>query len=217
MGSFEKLGILVIVVIIVMILAVAIYQWGGTEDPIPAGAGFGSRTQSGTEMRIQGSAEKQVRAKYYIPDTDTDTDEAGGAGLAVATRNTWAGDIPKFHRVRPGDVVWKLVVKHWRLKESFSDAITRDNPDLDMKRLRPGQVIRIPNPKAYRIAPAKRKSPAVDRRNLRRYEVQEGDSLGSIAQQHLGRASRYGEIVELNPGLKPRNLKPGQKIFLPRK
>ena len=29
MGSFEKLGILVIVVIIVMILAVAIYQWGG--------------------------------------------------------------------------------------------------------------------------------------------------------------------------------------------
>jgi nucleoid-associated protein YgaU len=84
-------------------------------------------------------------------------------------------------------------------------------------RLRPGQVIRIPNPKAYRIAPARQKSPPVDRRNLRQYEVQEGDSLGSIAQQHLGRASRYGEIVELNPGLKPRNLKPGQKIFLPRK
>ncbi len=215
MGSFEKLGILVIVVIIVMILAVAIYQWGGTEDPIPAGAGFGSRAQSGTEMRIKGSAEKRVREKYYVPDTDTD--EAGGAGLAVATRNTWAGDIPKFHRVRHGDVVWKLVVNHWRLKESFSDAITRANPDLDMKLLRPGQMIRIPNPKAYRIAPAKRKSPAVDRRNLRRYEVQEGDSLGSIAQQHLGGASRYAEIIELNPGLKPRNLRPGQKIFLPRK
>ena len=29
MGSFEKLGILVIVIIIVMILAVAIHQWGG--------------------------------------------------------------------------------------------------------------------------------------------------------------------------------------------
>ena len=31
MGSFEKLGILVIVIIIVMILVVAIYQWGGAE------------------------------------------------------------------------------------------------------------------------------------------------------------------------------------------
>ena len=215
MGSFEKLGILVIVVIIVMILAVAIYQWGGTEVPAPAGAGFGGRTQGGPEMRIKGPTDDRVREKFYVPDTDTK--DAEDAGLAVATRNTWAGDIPKFHRVRHGDVVWKLVVKTWRLKESFSDAITRANPDLDMARLRIGQMIRIPNPKAYRIAPTRPKRQVVNRGNLRVYEVQEGDSLGSIAQQHLGRASRYAEIVKLNPGLKPRNLKPGQKIYLPRK
>ena len=39
MGTFEKLGILVIVVIIVMILAVAIYQWGGAAtEPVYGGA-----------------------------------------------------------------------------------------------------------------------------------------------------------------------------------
>ncbi len=37
MGTFEKLGILVIVVIIVMIMAVAIYQWGGPESQLDFG------------------------------------------------------------------------------------------------------------------------------------------------------------------------------------
>ena len=218
MGSFEKLGILVIVVIIVMILAVAIYQWGGTDPQVAAASGFGG----GAEMRIvppgdqAQPATKRAREKNYL-DEATGEDPAS-AERARPTRNTWAGGIPKFHKVRSGDVVWKLVVKTWRLKESFSDAITRANPDLDMARLRPGDVLRIPNPDAYRVAP-RRTQPkrAADRRNLRIYEVQEGDSLGSIAQQHLGRASRYGEIVELNPGIKPRNLAPGQKIYLPRR
>ena len=219
MGSFEKLGILVIVVIIVMILAVAIYQWGGTEVS-PAGAGGGSELRIFPPVDDGGANRKSagdgVREVDFLDKAEAQ--HGGKAALADATRNSWAGGIPKFHRVRSGDVVWKLVVRKWRLKESFSNAITRANPDMNMKLLRPGDVIRIPDPSAYRVAP-RRKQPArrADRSKLRVYEVQEGDSLGSIAQQHLGRASRFVEIVELNDGIKPRNLAPGQKIYLPRK
>ena len=64
MGSFEKLGILVIVVIIVMILAVAIYQWGGADAPSDL-----ARRSSGVtaEMRVKPSTKSGPREVDYLP------------------------------------------------------------------------------------------------------------------------------------------------------
>ncbi len=52
------------------------------------------------------------------------------------------------------------------------------------------------------------------------YVVKKGDSLYNIAQKHLGKGSRYKEIVDLNKDLLPRgaaSMKTGMKLKLPAK
>ncbi|MHC4955835.1 MAG: LysM peptidoglycan-binding domain-containing protein [Planctomycetota bacterium] len=229
MGSFEKLGILVIVVIIVMILAVAIYQWGGSD--LSSGLSHGRSGVRGSrapaEMRVKGPNERGPREVDYLPPESGSGGEEQRAGSGGKepnpVSNQWPGGVPKVHVIQSGDVVWNLVVKDWQLKEGFTLAIARENPRVDMKRLRPGQEIRIPNPSAYRAGKrsARKSAPkgGSSRRNLpkgvRTIEVQEGDTFGSIAKEQLGRASRAAEIQRLNPSIKPRRLRPGQKLYLP--
>ncbi|MBF0405952.1 MAG: LysM peptidoglycan-binding domain-containing protein [Candidatus Riflebacteria bacterium] len=47
------------------------------------------------------------------------------------------------------------------------------------------------------------------------YIVEKGDTIGSIAKKILGRASKYSQILKLNPTLNPKNLKIGMKIAIP--
>ncbi|GAB4149551.1 MAG: hypothetical protein Fur0037_17840 [Planctomycetota bacterium] len=49
----------------------------------------------------------------------------------------------------------------------------------------------------------------------RTYKVVSGDILGTIAQKQLGSARYVDEILKLNPGLDPKNLKIGTEIVLP--
>jgi nucleoid-associated protein YgaU len=199
MGTFEKLGILVIVVIIVMILAVAIYQWGGNEADSPLAVG------------PTGVPDLTVRTiDDYGSAGDTEggeaADDESGAG-ETGDEGTWQGGVPRSHTLRKNDNLWVLVFSKWRLKDSFIKEIVRANPGLNPKRLRPGRKIAIPNPSGF----FRDKSP----REARVYEVQIGDTLESIARTHLGRKSRWREIIDLNPGLDPKRLRPGQKILLP--
>jgi nucleoid-associated protein YgaU len=46
------------------------------------------------------------------------------------------------------------------------------------------------------------------------YVVRSGDTLADIAQKQLGSAKRWPELVKLNPGLDPKNLKIGTTIKL---
>jgi nucleoid-associated protein YgaU len=46
------------------------------------------------------------------------------------------------------------------------------------------------------------------------YVVRNGDTLADIAQRQLGSAKRWPELVKLNPGLDPKNLKIGTRIRL---
>jgi hypothetical protein len=48
-----------------------------------------------------------------------------------------------------------------------------------------------------------------------RYEVRRGDTLGEIAERHLGRVRRSTEILALNPGLDPRVLPAGRVLWMP--
>ena len=48
------------------------------------------------------------------------------------------------------------------------------------------------------------------------HTVKHGDTLWKIAEQYLGKGSRYTEIVKLN-GLKSNVLKTGQVLVLPEK
>jgi nucleoid-associated protein YgaU len=50
------------------------------------------------------------------------------------------------------------------------------------------------------------------------YTVKSGDTLGKIAQEHYGAASRYTAIFEANQPMfnSPDNIYPGQKLRLPK-
>lgn len=45
--------------------------------------------------------------------------------------------------------------------------------------------------------------------------VRKGDTLGALAQKHLGSAERHREILALNPGIEEKALKIGTKLLLP--
>jgi nucleoid-associated protein YgaU len=198
MGSFEKLGILVIVVIIVMILAVAIYQWGAGGEEI--GPRF-----------VSEEVEEEAPAPLIVDFVDVEEPEGSPVAAEPPASGTWTGGIPKRHTIRVRDTVWDLVVKEWRLKESFIPVIRAANPDLDFDRLRPGKVLEVPDPAAYRSASKQASAPP----RTRRYEIQIGDNLESIARNHLGRSTRWRDIKALNPGLDERRLRPGQSILIP--
>jgi LysM repeat protein len=199
MGTFEKLGILVIVVIIVMILAVAIYQWGGAGAPE-------------TTVEVQGGL--TVKALEDLREGGKKTDPIPGPPPPVAT---WPGGIPKSYRISRDDKVWDLVVKKWGLKESFVDAIKSANPKVNFKTLRPGQELVIPDPSGHTRASGEKPAPPPKPSGARTYEVQDGDTLESIAYRHLGAKTRWRDIETLNPGLDVKRLREGQEIYLPLK
>ena len=202
MGTFEKLGILVIVVIIVMILAVAISQWGG----------IASQTDGRAVPELAPGASTKplvVDLSGCGPQLPLSIDP--GEGDAVRA-DMWPGNVPKIHEIKRGDKVWILVVKRWRLKETFVPAILSANPRINFSKLRPGTKLVIPDPGAYRRGVHGSNGRV---RGTRLYEVKVGDTLQNIAKTHLGRWSRWREILAINPGLKEKRLKPGQKINVP--
>jgi nucleoid-associated protein YgaU len=199
MGTFEKLGILVIVVIIVMILAVAIYQWGGAGDPA-----------TGTVIEMPGP-ELTVKTLKDLEDADRNA----GPKPPDEGADTWPGGVPKSYTIAKDDKVWVLVVKRWGLKDSFIQEIEGANPKIDFKRLRLGVKIVIPDPSRFTRSAAEPPPAPPKSGSIRRYEVQGGDTLESIAYRHLGSKTRWPDIVSLNPGLEPKRLFEGQEIYLP--
>jgi nucleoid-associated protein YgaU len=203
MGTFEKLGILVIVVIIVMILAVAIYQWGGA-GTTPTTTVVGT---SGPVLTVKDLDELMAeQAEAVKPAPPTGGDPA-----------TWPGGVPKRYRIQRDDKVWVLVVKRWGLKEGFIQAIEQANPKIDFKRLKPGTEISIPDPANYTRTTADKQAAPQKPSGSRLYEVKGGDTLESIAFLHLGAKTRWHDIVGMNPGLEPKRLFEGQEIYLPLK
>ncbi len=47
--------------------------------------------------------------------------------------------------------------------------------------------------------------------------VQSGETLGMIADWYTGRSSNWTQIVDVNPGLRPERLRPGQIVLIPRR
>jgi nucleoid-associated protein YgaU len=204
MGTFEKLGILVIVVIIVMILAVAIYQWG------PGGSA------TGPDMPTPDLPDPlKIR---YLDELEALGAEGDGpaTGDPAPVADMWPGGIPRVHVIQPGDKVWILVVKRWKLNDSFVAAIEAANPAMNVARLRPGRKLVIPDPSSYMPTKGAVKKAAAGKAT-RRYEIQIGDTLENIAYRHLGARHRWQDIVALNPGLNPKRLMEGQEIYLPLK
>jgi nucleoid-associated protein YgaU len=83
------------------------------------------------------------------------------------------------------------------------------NPPL----ITPGPAPADPKPS---VTPPADPKPAEEPAVAERFHiVKQGETLGQIAQNELGTASRWQEIVKLNPGVEPERLRPGMKLKLP--
>ncbi|HEU4395924.1 MAG TPA: LysM peptidoglycan-binding domain-containing protein [Planctomycetota bacterium] len=119
------------------------------------------------------------------------------------------------------------------------------NPGLNARRLKIGAEIVIPNgsavansrPAAPRVTPGTpapntflnpNDGPTAPERpvaaptaspdpakSYREIEVRSGDTLYEIARRELGNPDLYFKIIQANPGIDPKRIKPGQKVRIP--
>ncbi len=75
-------------------------------------------------------------------------------------------------------------------------------------------VVLAAEPSALTVG-APKTEPALATPAAKLYLVQKGDTLYGIAQKHLGAGKRWPELIQANPGLTDKNLKPGQTIRIP--
>ena len=205
MGSFEKLGILVIVIIIVMILVVAVYQWGGADFETAPDALRVAPYTPPVEIDLPRERDlDELIAEERDPPSAART-ESESAPKPV--RKTGRRGVPVQYIVRRNDSVWKLV-RRWGLRDAFIERIRKENglSQAKLARLQVGQKLSIPDPRSY-FRGAK----------YRTYVVREGDSFSTLAQSHLGSSRRWPEIKRLNPGIDPKRLRPGMKLKFPTK
>jgi nucleoid-associated protein YgaU len=207
MGSFEKLGILVIVLIIVMILVVAVYQWGGADfEAAPEALRVAPYTPPAQiDPPHERDLEDLTRDGTAPPDHTEKT--AMEREPAPQTDKTGRRGVPVQYIVRRNDSVWKLV-RRWGLRDAFIERIRKENglSQSKLAKLRVGQKLSIPDPQGY-FRGAK----------YRTYVVREGDSLSTLAETHLGSSRRWQEIQTLNPSISPKRLRPGMELKFPTK
>jgi len=222
MGSFEKLGILVIVIIIVMILVVAIYQWGGAEFELApealrvpyAGPALVDNPNRPSESDLDDliDAERRRRGGSDRAAGGAGDQEAGGAKTPAKSRR----GVPEVYRVQRNDSAWKLV-RRWGLKDSFIQRIAAANPKVRIRLLQVGQLLVIPNPKGHFRGSSKSKAEPRAKGGYRTYRVKEGDSFWTIAKHQLGDALRGDEIQRLNPRVSAKRMRPGMVLKIPLK
>ncbi len=112
------------------------------------------------------------------------------------------------HTIEQGDLLASIAAKY----SVSPDVISRANPGLDPNVLIVGQRLRIPGATTDNSAldnpdPADRAP-----REIVTYFVQEGDSLGAIADEYIVSVQA---ILELNPAVNPQSLQIGQTLTIP--
>jgi nucleoid-associated protein YgaU len=125
--------------------------------------------------------------------------------------------------MKPGDSFWTVSKKIYGPGKYFKD-VQLANPDVDPKKLRPGDRIAVPE---IPDVPMRRDLLATpeeleEKRKSRVYlaqdkihEVQPGEVLEDIALKFYGFKHKWPHIVKANPDLDPRKMRPGDKIVVP--
>jgi len=129
-------------------------------------------------------------------------------------------ELPKESLAAPGVAVGPLVAPVGSLREDEIRPAKRPAPGLVPgiagMRLSPFVPRRDVVPSAPRSSHAD--APLADLiAGLRRKQVQAGDSWWKLAHQYLGDASRWAELLRVNPGISqdPRRLRAGTYVFVP--
>lgn len=158
----------------------------------------------------------------------------GLGGTASPTAAIDPNDRPRVHTVQPGENYWSISRKFYGTPR-FNLALAASNSQRipDPRKMRPGMKVLIPSVGAMRatypklcpkdlvageVAKAGQKEGfSIDRSGNAWFVVGSDDTLGSIAHQHLGRASRWIQIYQLNRQSvpDPNKLRIGTKLRLP--
>jgi nucleoid-associated protein YgaU len=158
---------------------------------------------------------------------------AGGVAPQVAAPRGVDGA----YEVQPNDSFWTISQKVYGSPAYFRALAEHNRGKLaSMDRLPPGVAISAPPlaelekkypdlcPKAHHLQAARSRAPGTmstaGLQSGRIYVVEEGDTLFDIARHELGKASRWGEIYELNRdalGKDYHYLAPGMQLRLPEK
>ncbi len=196
MQQIERYGVIALVFFLVTIVAVSF--WGDSKSP-----GFWSR--------LTGRAKKETTADSIVPPPST-TDVAQQSSLPLNNELAQPGAV-----VLAGD-------NHGGAAAPAPTGAPTNNllpePGTSPSAQPAGNLGVVNNaggagtPGASTPTPMTTPTPAPSA-GSGEYVVQKGDSLALIAKRTLGKESRWNEIVALNPGLNPKNLKVGARLTLP--
>lgn len=157
------------------------------------------------------------------------------SGIGTTPRNSATrNDRPRVHTVQPGENYWSISRKFYGTPR-FNLALAASNSQRipDPRKMRPGMKVLIPSIGAMRstypklcpkdlatgeVATSGQKEGfSIDQSGNAWFVVGSDDTLGSIAQKHLGRASRWIQVYQLNRQSvpDPNKLPIGTKLRLP--
>ncbi|MHC4375800.1 MAG: LysM peptidoglycan-binding domain-containing protein [Planctomycetota bacterium] len=178
--------------------------------------GSPSGTLSGPNSPKPNNATLAEQTEREQPKAKLASEAAGAEGRKAdqATQGTvWT--------VAAGETLGDISLKHYG-STRYWDEILAANPNASEHRLQVNQKLLLP---VIDTAPAKGASVAANTTAAKQdkqrvlqadeIEVAAGDTLSEIAQKHLGRASRWQEIADLNPRANPNALQVGMVLKLP--
>lgn len=140
-----------------------------------------------------------------------------GSATATNPPPTPAAAAPRTHVIASGDTFAKLAERYYG-SQKHARVLVSANPTVDPKTMKIGATITIPPLAEAAKSSAKPAAPLKPGPGQHEYAVQEGDTLYTIAEKHLGSGGRWPEIYELNKqdvGNDPMTLRVGHVILLP--
>lgn len=237
MGQLERYGLYVLVVVIFLILGVAL--WGGDEPAAALDLPSANERQEPTgvtaDVRKLFSTDQFNRFSAAPPaeppngaslDRPSSTPQgASGPNREVVPTPSVDTPVVTPQPAPPTDAARTHVIVSGETLSSISQAsygtpnrhreIAAANPQIDPLRLKPGTTIIIPAIAAVAASTRGSAAPVPAVAGQRSHTVVKGDVLGSIAKRYFGDAREWRRIVDANPGVDPKRLRPGQVLIIP--
>ena len=188
--------------------------------------------QSGTRESLQQAASSRTSTpRTAAPSPQPERQVASSVpDLGAVVRPQEQTPMTRPIEVQAGDSYWKIAERELGAghRSSLIEAL---NPDVDPKRLRVGQVLRVPTAAGLarqgsapetvvaKSAPERAPSPRAEAPAVApsgaTHRVREGQSAWTIARNACGAGHRWGELAAVNPGVNLDALKVGQLLNLP--
>jgi LysM repeat protein len=239
MGQLEKYGLYVMVLLIFLISGVSLMGNDEVAEREKQGRVGGENLDTGAVAPAPGPGEVKVTPFDDLiepivpkppakaapmpnqPAPGNDNSPAPPPGPATPS----AEEVRPKHVIATGDTFEAIALQHFKDRRLQTE-IQRLNPKAEPRRLQPGKELLLPTASevASFLGKDKPVGPVSDKAadqplpaGTTRYTVKRGDVLERIAIQQLGSRKFVDEILQLNSGLVPENLKAGSTILLPKK